>query len=60
LRGGHRFPKNTVEAFYSFIRDGKKMGVDAADFATFEEGHYLMKLTEAIIQSGKERRWVAI
>ena len=52
--------KNTIEAFYRFIRDGKKIGVDKCDFATFEEGHYLMKLTEAIIQSGKERRWIAV
>lgn len=52
--------KNNVEAFYRFIRDGKKHATDRADFATFEEGHYIMKLTEAIIQSGKERRWIAI
>ena len=52
--------KNTIEAFYRFIRDGKKLGVDVPDFATFEEGHYLMKLTEAIIQSGKERRWISV
>ena len=52
--------KNTIEAFYRFIRDGKKMGVDKCDFATFEEGHYLMKLTEAIIQSGREKRWVSV
>ena len=52
--------KNSVEAFYRFIRDGKKMAEDECDFATFEEGHYLMKLTEAIIQSGKERRWITV
>ena len=52
--------KNNLSAFYSFIRDGKKPGVDPCDFATFEEGHYLMKLVEAIMRSGKERRWVRV
>ncbi len=52
--------KNNIESFYRFIKDGKKRGVDQADFATFEEGHYIMKLTEAIIQSGKEKRWISI
>jgi predicted dehydrogenase len=52
--------KNNLDAFYRFILDGKKMGRDPCDFATFEEGHYLMRLTEAIIKSGKERRWVKI
>lgn len=52
--------KNNIEAFYRFIRDGKKHGTDQADFATFEEGHYIMKLTEAIMQSGKERRWIMV
>ena len=52
--------RNNLEAYYGFIRAGKRPGVDPADFATFEDGHYIMRLTEAIIKSGKERRWVAI
>lgn len=52
--------RNNLDAFYSFIREGKRPGVDPADFATFEDGHYIMRLTEAIIKSGKERRWVSI
>jgi predicted dehydrogenase len=36
------------------------MGIDPCDFATFEDAHYLMRLTEAIIKSGKERRWVSL
>lgn len=52
--------KNTLDAYYSFILEGRKMNKDACDFATFEEAHYLMKLTEAIMKSGKERRWVRI
>jgi predicted dehydrogenase len=50
--------KNNLDAFYAFIMEGKRPGKDPCDFATFEEGHYLMRLTEAIIKSGKERRWV--
>ena len=52
--------KNNLTAFYTFIRDGKKLHTDQADFATFEDGHYIMKLTEAIIQSGKEKRWITV
>ena len=52
--------RNNLEAFYEFIRMGKKPGVDRADFATFEDGHYIMRLTEAIVKSDKERRWVHI
>jgi predicted dehydrogenase len=52
--------KNSIEAFYRYIRDGKRQGVNPCDFATFEDGHYIMKLTEAIIQSGQEKRWVTV
>jgi predicted dehydrogenase len=52
--------KNNLSAFYGFIRDGKRLGVDTPDFATFEDGHYIMKLTEAIIASAQEKRWVTI
>ena len=52
--------KNNLTAFYTFIRDGRKLGRDKADFATFEDGHYIMKLTEAIIQSSREKRWITI
>lgn len=52
--------KNNIEAFYQFIREGKKRRVDQAEFATFEEGHYIMKLIEAIIRSGKEKRWITV
>ncbi len=52
--------KNNLTAFYTFIRDGRKLGRDKADFAPFEDGHYIMKLTEAIIQSSREKRWITI
>lgn len=52
--------KNNLTAFYDFLRAGKKHSTDKADFATFEDGHYIMLLTEAIILSGKEKRWVSV
>lgn len=52
--------KNNVQAYYDFILNGRQVGRDEADFATFNEGHYITRLTEAILKSGKEKRWVSI
>jgi len=52
--------RNNLISFYSFIAAGKKLGTDKPDFATFEDGHYIMKLTEALIRSAKEKRWVTV
>jgi predicted dehydrogenase len=52
--------KNNLDAYYSFILEGKKQGKDPCDFAAFEDAHYLMRLTEAVIKSAKERRWVSL
>ena len=50
--------KNNIFAFYKRIKDGKHSG--KPDFATFEDGHYIIKLTEAILQSHKDKCWVNI
>jgi predicted dehydrogenase len=52
--------KNNIYSFYKFIADGKVMGKDTCDFATFEDGHYLIKLTEAILESSRKKQWVKI
>ena len=52
--------KNNLQAYYDFILSGKKVGDGQCDFATFEEGHYITRLTEAIIKSGRENRWVSV
>ncbi|HWR22537.1 MAG TPA: hypothetical protein VN366_03590 [Feifaniaceae bacterium] len=52
--------KNNLAAFYAFIRAGKRQSEVSCDFATFEDGHYLARVTEAILKSGVERRWVAV
>lgn len=52
--------RNNVYSFYKFIRDGKRIGSDPCDFATFREGHYIMKLTEAILESSRFKKWVKV
>ncbi len=52
--------KNNVQSFYTFIMDGRQVECDKADFATFNDGHYITCLIEAILKSGKEKRWVSI
>lgn len=52
--------KNNVYSFYKFIKDGKRVGKDPCDFATFEDGHYIIRLTEAILKSSKEGKWISI
>ena len=51
---------NNIHAFYKFILEGKKLGRDIPDFATFEECHYLNRLTEAILESSRTKRWVSM
>ncbi|TCP95108.1 putative dehydrogenase [Cricetibacter osteomyelitidis] len=52
--------KNMLLKYYSFIRDNKKIGVDHADFATFNEGARIVHIVDAIVRSSKEQRWVTI
>lgn len=49
-----------IHRFYRYIREGKRLGADAPDFATFEDAHYIIRLTEAILESAAGRRWVNI
>ena len=52
--------KNNIFAFYKFIGEGRVPGRDPADFATFADGHYIIRLTEAILESNEKRGWVRI
>ena len=52
--------KNNIYSFYKFIIDGKSLDKDTPDFATFQDGHYLIKLTEAILKSNEIRQWVKV
>lgn len=50
---------NCIKRFYEYVRLEKK---DRAkpEFATFEEAYYLMKVVEAILQSGRRGEWIHI
>lgn len=50
----------TIFAYYDFIRQGKKQGIDKEHFANFEVGHYQVKLVEAILKSNENRAWVKV
>jgi len=52
--------RNNIYSFYKYILDGKKLGKDPSDFATFDEAHYIVKLTEAILESNKTKRWIKL
>lgn len=52
--------KNTLSAYYDFVRNGKNVWTDQPDFATFLEAHNLMKITDAILKSSQMGRWVNV
>ncbi|WP_071392742.1 Gfo/Idh/MocA family protein [Bacillus tuaregi] len=63
--GGHNegWPdalKNMMKNYYSFIRDGKSLATDKPNFATFEDGHISMCITDAILESNEKQQWVKV
>ncbi len=63
--GGHNegWPdalKNGMLNFYTFIREGKDPLNDQAAFATFEDGHVSMCITDAILESHEQQKWVKV
>jgi len=63
--GGHNegWPdalKNMMKNYYSFIRDGKNLVTDKPNFATFEDGHISMCITDAILESHAKQQWVKV
>jgi len=62
--GGHQegWPdglKNLFIDFYESVRNGGT-GVREFQYATFEDGHYIMKIIEAILKSNETKQWVEI
>ncbi len=53
-------PKNNFRNVYRYIREGKTPGKDPADFPTFEDGHFEVKMVEAVLKSHREQKWVDI
>ena len=51
---------NNVISIYRYIAEGKVLGKDECDFATFEDGHYLVRVIESILESSKTKRWIEI
>lgn len=49
--------KGNFYAFYRYITEGAK---GEPPFATLEQAAYIVKLTEAIIESSKERKWITV
>ena len=52
--------KGNIYSFYKFIAEGKKLGRDEADFATLEQAAYIVRLTEAVIESNRSKSWVEV
>ncbi len=48
--------KQHFSKIYKYIQQGNYAA--KRDFATFEDGHYIIKVNEAIEKSSKEERWV--
>ncbi|MNJ30076.1 Glucose-6-phosphate 3-dehydrogenase [compost metagenome] len=52
--------KNGMLHFYRFIYEGKSLSLDKPEFATFEDGHRSMCVTEAILESYQTQKWVDV
>jgi predicted dehydrogenase len=48
--------RNNIMRFYRHISDDKA----PCDYATFRDALYIIRLTEAILKSNKERKWIKI
>ena len=49
--------KGNLYSFYKYIADGMQ---GPAPFSTLEQATYIVRLTEAILRSSKERQWIKI
>lgn len=49
--------KSNFYAFYRHIAEGKG---EVPPFATLEEAAYIVKLTEAIVESSREKKWITV
>ena len=49
--------KNNIEGFYKFVLEEKNPDKDPAYFATFKDGHNMVMLVEAILESSRTRKW---
>jgi predicted dehydrogenase len=53
-------PKNFFRNFYRWIAEDTLPPKGEADFATFEDGHEEILISEAVLKSSKTRKWVKV
>jgi predicted dehydrogenase len=53
-------PRNLFRNFYRYIQAGKSPATDPADFPTFEDGDWEVRIVEAVLRSNESRSWVEI
>jgi predicted dehydrogenase len=53
-------PRNLFRNFYRYIRDRKKPGTDPADFPTFADGDWEVRVVEAVLKSNERGEWVEV
>lgn len=51
-------PKNLFINFYNFIRSGKNPFKIQPEFPTFADGHWEIKMVEAVLKSHRTQKWV--
>jgi predicted dehydrogenase len=53
-------PRNLFRNLYRYIQEGKRPGQDAANFPTFEDGHWEVRIVEAVLRSNERQAWVDV
>jgi len=52
--------KNNLQAFYSFIIEGKNIEDEKPEFATFYDGYDIACVVDAIVKSSQTKSWVKV
>jgi len=52
--------KNNLQAFYSFIVEGKNIEDEKPEFATFYDGYDIACIVDAIVKSSQTKSWVKV
>jgi predicted dehydrogenase len=53
-------PRNLFRNFYRYIQEGKSPASDPADFPTFADGDWEVRVVEAVLRSHREQKWVEV
>lgn len=52
--------KNMMAQFYQAVLEGKNVNSEKVSFATFHDGHQMMRVLDAILESAKKQTWVQV